>query len=108
MNEKPQRRRFRFGLLTLLLVVAVAGVVVSVWNPLDRRPSRANLGLIEPGMTVADVARLVGEADEVSFNEAGTRIIQAYRLDKRESWWVYYVDGKVRESNPMSRLQADW
>jgi hypothetical protein len=93
MDEKPSRRRFRFGLLALFALLAAAGVVATLWNPFPK-PSKTKLSSIEIGMTEADVARLVGNPDEAVTDSAG-RLLHVYSFAYGEGWIVAFVDGKV-------------
>jgi hypothetical protein len=91
MDQKPQRR-FRFGLIALFALIAAVGVLVSLWNPFPK-PSRSNFGLIEEGMTEADVAVLVGKPDRVE--KDNLRLAHLYELGVGEAWLVFYQDGRV-------------
>jgi hypothetical protein len=92
MNEKP--RRFRFGLITLFALIAAAGVLACFWNPFPK-PSQSNLSLIEVGMTVDEVAELVGEPDKAETDNANGRLAQVYWMTRGEAWIVVFVNGKV-------------
>jgi hypothetical protein len=91
MNDQP-RRRFRFGLISLLALVAVVGVVACFWNPFPNS-SRSNFDKIEAGMTIAEVATLVGPPDRIREDES--RILRHIYHLKGPAVIVYYYDGVV-------------
>jgi hypothetical protein len=92
MNEELPRRRFRFGLISLFLLVAAVGVLACFWNPLVQ-PDKSNLGKIKTGMTEADVAALVGEPD--SAETVKGVLIQWYQVADRDGWVISFKDGLV-------------
>jgi hypothetical protein len=92
MDEKP--RRFRFGLLAIFTLIAAAGVVASFWNPFDRPPSLNNIPLVKTGMTIDEVAELVGEPDYVGTLNA--TLVHLYETsDTHQQWLIGFVNGKV-------------
>jgi hypothetical protein len=94
MHEKPGR--FRFGLISLLALVAVAGVVAILWNPFDRGPSISNIPLVKTGMTIDEVAELVGEPNYIGTLN-GFRI-HLYQDDHNQQWLIGFNSGKVSAS----------
>jgi hypothetical protein len=97
MNEEPRRRWFRFGLVGLLTLVAIAGVVASLWNPFPK-PSLSNRDLIKVGMAEADVVALIGKPDriEVLKDTADARAAHVYEMAPSEFWIVVYADERVQ------------
>jgi hypothetical protein len=107
MDEKPHRRRFRFGLISLFVLVVAVGILAKLWNPF--RPKRENLHLVKPGMTVAEVAALVGSPDKAhSHNDAatgriGVLITHVFQVNPNEAWLVQFIDGQVVGSDHFPR-----
>jgi hypothetical protein len=92
-SETP--RQFQFNLVTLFGVVTLLSLLMCMWNPLGRTPKRANLPLIEPGMTVSEVAALVGPPDQAVTYSDNVRFAHEYQLTHGEEWRIVYVDGRV-------------
>jgi hypothetical protein len=94
MDEKP--RRFRFGLIALFALIAAAGVLVSLWNPLVQPTSAPSLSDVKIGMTETEVAELVGKPDEVDTYADMTNT--RYHLTAEDFWMVTYKNGRVCQS----------
>jgi hypothetical protein len=98
MDEKP-RRRFRFGLISLFVLIAAVGVVACFWNPFPKpkKPNKLNVYLIEEGMTEAEVKALVGQPDGVYWpdprGQGGSHIYEI--IPGQKDYAVVYEDGKV-------------
>jgi hypothetical protein len=99
MDEKPYRRRFRFGLICAFVLVAAVGVLACFWNPFHK-PNISNLSLIQVGMTEAQVARLLGEPDSVQATSGG--MTHVYHTENGEPWLIDYENDRVLFSFPLS------
>jgi hypothetical protein len=97
MTDQPRRRRCRFGLISLFVLVAVVGILACFWNPFPE-PRKSNINRIKFGMTEADVAKLVGKPDRVDVNAPHHH---KYRLGGEERN-VVFENGKV------ARLWTIW
>jgi hypothetical protein len=102
MDEKHVRQRFSFGLTSLFALAAAVGLLACFWNPLPN-PSRSNLGLIEVGMTVAEVEELVGNPDDGTIDLARGRLIYGYQVINGEKWFIVFDDGKVARDQHIVR-----
>lgn len=94
MRPRPQKRRFQFGLATLLLLVALCGIAASryrVWRP------QHDWKRVQEGMSPAEVRRLLGEPTSVQRGELYIDSIEGPQLSRGEDW--YYQQGVVRMAN---------
>jgi hypothetical protein len=97
MDEKP-RHRFRFGLISLFALIAAVGILACFWNPFHK-PSTANFGLIEVGMTVAEVEDLVGEPHTGTIDTAREWLFYGYQVNSGEEWFILFVNGQVAKKS---------
>src|SRR5688500_7284916 len=102
MGDQPRHRRFRFGLLSLFVLVAAVGVLACFWNPFAQPASGSNFERVKLGMTETEVTELIGKPDEVETFRDLTQT--RYQLTAEDVWVVAYKDGQVYQSLPHQKV----
>ena len=90
MYQPKPTRRIRFGLRSLLLILAVIAALLAGYRLLPNEITRQELNLVRPGMMPADVRALLGDPDKI-----------VHHADGDEMWWYGYrwANGYVRFQN---------